>query len=202
MFFGSTLSTVAHCKVVIHIPEAVGLEGVPCSKFAKGRVLTGKEEALKEDPIRLIHHKQKGEYLRSITHTFHASCGNNGSLTEFDTLGGKYNGFQAACTDLVDRGRVRAGLETCCESNLSSRRLTNTGLHDVSKVDLLHGCRIYFARLESVLEGDSTELRSSEGFKGAIEGGDWRARSGDDDDFVRLEDDKNKKWRRGEQTDH
>jgi len=60
-------------------------------------------------------------------------------------------------------------LETRGERNLSGRRLTNTGLHDISKVDLLHGSRIDFAHLESVFEGDRPELRSCEGFEGAIE---------------------------------
>ena len=57
------LTTVAHGKVVVDIPETVILKGVAGGELAKGRVLTGQEEAM-----RFLMSVHAGSKTLGITH--------------------------------------------------------------------------------------------------------------------------------------
>jgi hypothetical protein len=52
-------------------------------------------------------------------------------------LGRKYNRFQAAGADFIDRGCVRAGLQAGAQRDLTRRRLANTRLYYIAEVDFL-----------------------------------------------------------------
>jgi len=80
---------------------------------------------------------------RCIAHAFHTTRSDNRAIARSDALSGEDNAFQSAGTDLVDGGRIGAGLQTSQESNLPCGGLTHAGLDDVAEVYLLYECRIY-----------------------------------------------------------
>jgi len=103
-----------------------------------------------------------------------------------NTLGSEHDGLHTTSTDLVDGGSVGASAHACTEGDLTSGRLTDTGLNDITKVNLLYNSRIDVLGGKSVLESDDTELRGLESFEGTVDGTGRGTRRGDDDNFGGL----------------
>jgi hypothetical protein len=99
-------------------------------------------------------------------------------------LGGQHDCLETARADFVDGGRIRIDRKARTERNLSCGGLANASLHNVAKVDLLYGRRVNFGLLKGALEGYDAELGSSDGFEGTIDGADWGAGGGNNNNFV------------------
>lgn len=153
---------------------------LPKTGFWRGRRKLGKEVRFETD-------RRQANHIRSITHTFHTSRSDDAGLTKLNALGRKHDGFHATCADLVDSGSIGFGAHARTKSNLSGRRLTNTGLDNVSKVNFFNNGWIDILRGKSVFQGNRAELGSGESLEGTIDGTSRSTGSSDDDNFGGLE---------------
>lgn len=165
MLLSSSLAAIAHGEVVVGIPKAVGLKGVAGSELAEWRVLARQEE-------------------RGIAHALHSTSSNDRAVTKLDSLRSEHDGLHAASADLVDGGGIGAGLKTGTKGDLTSRRLADASLDDVSEVDLLNNGRVDVLGFECVLEGDDAKLGRVESLQRSIDRANGCARRRDNDNFV------------------
>lgn len=84
---------------------------------------------------------------RGITHTLHATGGNNTAIAGSNALRGEDNRFHPTGTNFVDCGGIGAGLQPSTEGNLTCRGLAYTSLDNIAKVDLLNNSGINFLGL-------------------------------------------------------
>src|SRR4051812_739384 len=111
----------------------------------------------------IINQKDRAiDNIRGIAHALHASSGNNGSIAKFDALSSKYNRFHATRTNFIDGCRIGSGREAGRKSDLTSGRLTDTCLNDISKEDFLYDRRVNLGLCNGVLECNCAQLRGGE----------------------------------------
>jgi len=122
-------------------------------------------------------------YVRSVAHAFHTTSGNNILISGEDALGGKHDRLHPAGTDLVNGGSIGPMLHPGSESDLTSRGLTNSSLHDIAKEDLLDFLRRDVILLKCMFQGDGTKFGRGEGFERTVQGAYWCPRCSDDDCF-------------------
>ena len=107
-------------------------------------------------------------------------------MTSLDALCGQYDGLHAASADFVNGRGIGRRAQACLEGSLASRGLTDAGLDNVAKVDLLDEGRVDVLGGKGMLEGLCTELGSGEGLEGAVDGPGGRALCSNDDSFDGL----------------
>ena len=139
-----------------------------------------------ESVSELVQSRRKGADARCIAHALHSASNNHVLVAGRDALRRQHDRLHPTSADLVDRGRVRAGLHARTERDLTRWRLADTSLHDIAEVDLLSGGGVDSVRLEGVLESGDTELGCSQGLERTVEGADRCAACSDNDNFVCL----------------
>lgn len=122
--------------------------------------------------------------LRSVAHALHSTGNDDASVTSLDRLGGEGDSLETRGADLVDSGSIRTGLEASAEGDLPGWGLADTGLDDVSEVDVLNYGGVDVVRRKGVLEGDGTELRGGEGLERAVQAPDRGPGCCNNDNFV------------------
>ena len=83
-------------------------------------------------------------YVRSIAHALHSTGDDNALIASLDALSSEHDRLHTTGTNFVDSGGIGRRFHPCTEGDLPRRRLANTSLNDIAKVDLLSDSRIDF----------------------------------------------------------